>query len=385
MSCGNRYCNKTCRTCIRMKNISGSTGSTGLLGSMGATGIGSTGATGIMGATGPGAGSTGATGILGPVGATGLGLLGNTGATGTGSTGATGIGTIGATGIGSTGLIGATGLLGATGIGLIGPTGAGFTGATGIGSTGATGLLGATGVGATGAGVTGATGIGATGSTGLLGATGLGPPGATGIGSTGATGLLGATGATGVGLFGTTGATGPISNGSVMLGIEDFPIAVSDDTRVIWNGVDFQQGNGYAALVVTMTIIFVNRMTCYCTQSGSGAFIQMAIYDVVTGARIARTSQVTPTPGINTISLIEGSVNLQHLRGYWVVLWCNVNGASFLTYRSTFSGAGTPTLAFEIPNRSPELVLNILNPINYSSNKRSFSYWIASSLGLLYL
>ena len=162
-----------------------------------------------------------------------------------------------------------------------------------------------------------------------------------------------------------------VTGGAPLLaGWEVYPIAASEATVAIWAGTDGGSGDYYAALIYPTSRTEITSMACYATQVTGNATIQMAIYDQVTGNRLAITPTATPVVGINIIAL-PGPITLTPGHPYYMALWSNENSASFV-YHAVFNGAGTPTLSFEGVNKALPATLG-----TDTSNKKLESVWVA--------
>ncbi|MGD8454640.1 MAG: hypothetical protein PVJ57_22735 [Phycisphaerae bacterium] len=162
-----------------------------------------------------------------------------------------------------------------------------------------------------------------------------------------------------------------VEGGAPLLqGWEVYPVAASENSVQIWAGVDGGSGDYYAALVFPTSQTGISSMACYFTQVTGTASLQMAIYDVATGDRVAITGFATPVVGLNTVALVA-PVTLDPGRSYYFAVWCNENSAMAL-YHATFNGAGAPTLSFEGVNKS--LPVSVGTDV---SNKKTESVWVA--------
>ena len=219
-----------------------------------------------------------------------------------------------------------------------------------------------------------------------------GPEGPTGPqGEVGAQGEQGARGPTGVqgpegpagpqGLQGEQGATGPAGppGTTVSDGVATYSISLAETAEAIWSGTGGGAGNCYGALIATDSETNVGRLSCYCGQTGgSPGQIQLALYRISDGSRIALTPAADPVVGVNTLAIQGGPIVLPSATGFWLVLWSNRNGATFLRVNNRWNGAGLPSIAWEAPNTSPPA--NVLTPADFASNKREFRYWVQAAV-----
>lgn len=160
-------------------------------------------------------------------------------------------------------------------------------------------------------------------------------------------------------------------------GLATYSLALAETADAIWSGTGGGAGHCYGSIVSTDSETHVSRLGCYCGQTGGApGEIRMALYRVSDGVRLAQTSAAVPTVGLNLLPLEGGPLVLPSAISYWLALWSNRNGATFLRVNNRWNGAGLPSLAWEAPNQSPPV--NILSP-DETSNRRDFRYWILAA------
>lgn len=146
----------------------------------------------------------------------------------------------------------------------------------------------------------------------------------------------------------------------------------ADSAGQIWGGADGGAGDTYCSLFNPVQDVLFEGLSYYCTQCNSviGAGVKMGIYDLLTGNVIAET--ITTITQVGKIFLpFTAPVVLKRQKAYYKAISCNENGAQFLVSTGKWAGAGSPSLAFTIPN-----AMVPSNALAFYSNKRSIHYAI---------
>lgn len=168
---------------------------------------------------------------------------------------------------------------------------------------------------------------------------------------------------------------GPVAPEFAAVGNSIDDLLAGDTDGAIWSGATGGAGYSYANLYYPIQTALVTQMGYYCTQTASDPLgsVKLGIYEEATGNLIAETAAAPLSGTGGKFPNLITPVELQKATAYYLALACNENAARFLLQSNKWSGAGLPSISFEMPNK--------LIPANYGldfSNKRNFRFAIGA-------